>query len=450
MTGRLIDGGGDLGEATRALLGALRPDGAAALAAAVVHPLLLAEAVSRAGRAPAGWAVETSAALREEVARHSRAAGPVELPSGARFVEAVALWAVIALHDGPQPPGALLTEVDRITGECAQLGLGSDVVLRYLRLVHAGLSSAFFGRCTGSVGAADQPAVMRELSARLFDAVEAVACAVAERWGEARDRWLSGADARRSALVREILSGTGLPPAASLTARLGYDLTRRHLALVLWCRDHPGKGCARDPAEWARVLLARAGCPSVLVVPAGPCRLWAWGARSGGVPVPAVTADDTGGVLAAVGLPGRGVPGFRSSHAQACAVERVVRTAGSAPAVYDYPSVELAVLLGDDLGNAAGFVARELGPLAAGGPATSALRTTVKCYLDHERSLSTAARQLHVAKNTVAYRVKKAEHLLGRSLRVRPLRLQVALHLAETLGTAVLAAPDSGHTSPPV
>ncbi|QDY75406.1 PucR family transcriptional regulator [Streptomyces qinzhouensis] len=443
MPGRLGDGEAGPGEGTRALLGTLRPADAGVLTRVTVSPPLLAECLSRTGAGPTGWAVEISAVLRGELERRCRASGTPELPGGARFVEALALWSVLALHGAPDPPKALTGEVDRIAGECARLGTGSDVVLTYLRVVHAGLSSAFLGRCTDTVGAVDQPVVMRELSGRLFEAVEAVASLVADRWTTVAEEWLNGPRARSAALVRSVLAGGPVPSAAALTARLGYDLSGRHIALVLWCREHRGGGCTPALEERARTLLERARSSSVLLVPAGPCGLWAWGgggtADTPAAREPTGRRPSAGGVHAAVSLPGRGVPGFRAAHAQARAVERVARAAGSAPAVHDYASAELAVLLGDDLGRAAEFVARELGPLMAEGPAAGALRATVKCYLDHERSLSTASRELHIARNTVAYRVKKAEGLLGRSLRTERLRLHVALQLAETLGPAVLA-----------
>ena len=58
---------------------------------------------------------------------------------------------------------------------------------------------------------------------------------------------------------------------------------------------------------------------------------------------------------------------------------------------------------------------------------TAALRATLKSYLDNERSLAASAAQLHIAKNTVLYRVRKAEQLLGRPLHQDRLRLSVAL-----------------------
>ena len=53
-------------------------------------------------------------------------------------------------------------------------------------------------------------------------------------------------------------------------------------------------------------------------------------------------------------------------------------------------------------------------------------------------SATRVAKELFVHQNTVTYRVKRAEELLGRSVTEDPLELVCALVLAETLGSAVL------------
>jgi len=62
----------------------------------------------------------------------------------------------------------------------------------------------------------------------------------------------------------------------------------------------------------------------------------------------------------------------------------------------------------------------------------------VAAYLDCGRSLARAGERLHVARNTVAYRVKKAERILGRELHEQRLELECALRLTECLTAQVL------------
>ena len=95
-------------------------------------------------------------------------------------------------------------------------------------------------------------------------------------------------------------------------------------------------------------------------------------------------------------------------------------------------------MLSADMTAAGEFVARELGALAGAGESVAMMRHTLKCYLDRDRSLAGTAAHLHVARNTVAYRVHRAEELRGRPATERRLQLHAALTLAEDLGDAVL------------
>jgi hypothetical protein len=101
-----------------------------------------------------------------------------------------------------------------------------------------------------------------------------------------------------------------------------------------------------------------------------------------------------------------------------------------------YGDVELPALLTADLGAARTFVRRELGPLANPGAPMSDLRATLT-YLEEQNSPHSAAQRLHVSRNTVSYRVKRAEELLGQEWRQRRYELQAALLLARDLGEAV-------------
>jgi DNA-binding PucR family transcriptional regulator len=107
--------------------------------------------------------------------------------------------------------------------------------------------------------------------------------------------------------------------------------------------------------------------------------------------------------------------------------------------LFDYAELDLIAMLSAHLDEARRFVRRELGGLAGSGEPATTLRTTLKCYLDAERSLNTTAELLHVARNTVAYRIQRAEQLRGREIEVRRMQLQVALALTEEFGDLVLS-----------
>jgi DNA-binding PucR family transcriptional regulator len=74
-----------------------------------------------------------------------------------------------------------------------------------------------------------------------------------------------------------------------------------------------------------------------------------------------------------------------------------------------------------------------LGELVADNDSAARLRATVQVYLEENLSPARAARRLGVHQNTVVYRVKRAEELLGREIGPRRLQTEVALRLAEML-----------------
>jgi len=102
------------------------------------------------------------------------------------------------------------------------------------------------------------------------------------------------------------------------------------------------------------------------------------------------------------------------------------------------------LLSADPLG-AARFVQTELGELADAGDAAARVRATLRVYLDENASPARTSRRLSVNKNTVVYRVNKAEEMLGHPVAARRSELDAALRLAEVLdGLQTLAARPRG------
>ena len=84
------------------------------------------------------------------------------------------------------------------------------------------------------------------------------------------------------------------------------------------------------------------------------------------------------------------------------------------------------------------FVAAQLGPLGARTPAAARLRETLTVYLEDAGNATRAAARLHTHKNTVRYRVQRAEETLGRPVTEDRLALELALRVVQILGDAVL------------
>jgi DNA-binding PucR family transcriptional regulator len=94
--------------------------------------------------------------------------------------------------------------------------------------------------------------------------------------------------------------------------------------------------------------------------------------------------------------------------------------------------VALASLITSDAGQAGRFVREELGPVADDSDQMRRLRATLTTFLDEGMRPVRAARRLGIHQNTVLYRIRQAEELLGRPLTERRLELEAALRLAAT------------------
>lgn len=425
----------------------LRPLDQKVLNQAAVNRLLLDQAISVAGPAAVGWAVEKSRVLVDRVAarRDFEDLGPhIEL----RLFEAVSLWGLLRLGGLGALPENLKNEISETVRKGVESGMQADPLLRCVRFIHAELMQEFFDSCAATLPMAERPAAMQRLSAELFDGMEQLAQFVGKEFAECRARWLGGFARGRITLVNAILDGHPVD-LASAVQRLGYDLTLHHIALIVACEE-PVPDRVGGLKDTALNLLEAAGCSSTLLLPVGTTRLWAWGGRSTARPTAFRRIEKPLAVPAHIqvfsGLPGDGIAGFRQSHLQARACEPLETVGEIRPAgVHDYGALELLLLLGNEMGAATDFVVRELGPLATDDKSTAALRETVLCYLEQERSVAATAELLYVAKNTVLYRVRKAEQLLGKSLRELGedrLRLHSALYLVHKLGTGMLARRD--------
>jgi len=220
-------------------------------------------------------------------------------------------------------------------------------------------------------------------------------------------------------------------------------VTRHHIGLIVWVDHVPDKGDAlsvlsESVADIARSVAAEAS----ITHPAGSLALAAWLSGRGAFPVNGMEAFADGprqlhlpeGVSVAVGEPGYDLKGFRRTHIEAGHARRVASlVASQAGPLTRYRDVAVAALCTADGDHAAAFVSGVLGSLAANDDVTNRLAMTLAVYLRENRSRTQAAARLAVHPNTVSYRVRQAEELLGRSASADSLDLQVALTLLPAL-----------------
>ena len=272
----------------------------------------------------------------------------------------------------------------------------------------------------------------------LFAWVETLESRLTEYYMAERERHLRGATAMRAEEVGEILAGASVDILAT-SSRLRYELDRDHVAFVIWAGEaqldrangHLLFGAMEQLAAETAELI---GALDHLTVPLHGY-LACWGGFRGPAAVgelpPQFLAGSRRGLGVALGQLGKGIAGFQRSHEEALLARRVhqLRQPVSGSCVR-FEDVALDVLLMQNPAEASRFVKQQLGELADGTDAASRLRATVAVFLQENASFLHAARRLGVHENTVAYRIRRAEQLLGRELKSSQVELQAALRLA--------------------
>ncbi|MCD0449692.1 helix-turn-helix domain-containing protein [Actinocorallia sp. API 0066] len=248
-----------------------------------------------------------------------------------------------------------------------------------------------------------------------------------------RNQWDTRSDAARAARVRAVLTGDGLDLAAA-EQMLGVPLRGWHLAAILWIAPgtpEPAEGALRTGVS----LLATATRRTPFVTSADEQTLWAWVSSTARPSVDLASLAEElrtrPALRVALGEPASGLDGFRRTFHDAQQT-RTVAVHGTAQ-LTRYSDVSLAALVADDSSEALAWARRTLGDLASPDPAMTRLRETVRVFLDARGSYTDAAARLHVHKNTIHYRIRKAEQILGHPLTQHRLPTEAALHLHQHL-----------------
>lgn len=268
---------------------------------------------------------------------------------------------------------------------------------------------------------------------------------LADAYDEERRSLAITGEARRAETIRAILSGDSHDVDA-LSRLLAHDLRRHHVGILAWTtgsgdRDELAAPLQRAVAEVAETL----GAGRPLVMSDARAVLAAWAAvddpDAAGQAIARLSAKPRADrVSIALGEPAFGVPGFRATHGDAQDAFRVAVLAGRRlGSVVPYRRVELAALVSDDLARVRRFVHDHLGALAADDDEHSRLRATLRLYVEERGSRVAVARRLGVHANTVGNRIRACAGILGSDIGDCGVELHVALVLAQTLGTPVLA-----------
>ncbi|MTE13483.1 PucR family transcriptional regulator [Nocardia sp. CT2-14] len=280
--------------------------------------------------------------------------------------------------------------------------------------------------------------LLEAASERMFEYVDGVIGKVIAAAQREREELLGGVLARRTETVRLILDGAPIDSHRA-SERLGYALSRRHTALVVWTSSAAAQGVLESTAT----LLARSvGARQPLTVSAGASTLWAWLGTDSDPDTAAfhaAVAAAPAEVRVAVGPTAPGIAGFRRSHAAALDLQGLLAGYPDGGRLALHRDLEVTVLAAQDHGRAVDFVASTLGPLATDTPAAARLRETLRVFLDEAENAPRAAARLHTHRNTVLQRVARAATLLGYRPGEHRLAVELALELAHQLSPRVLS-----------
>jgi hypothetical protein len=343
-----------------------------------------------------------------------------------------------------EPPTAALEYARRM----AQRGAPMNAVVRAYRLGHGMVldfvaeeiaNSAFDPRMSFAVFERIRPVTFRY--------IDWISQQVVDAYESERDRWLTNRNSARTVRVREVMESVDVD-ADAITAAINHPMLRTHLGAVLWLPpDEPDSDQGDELARLERFLrelsesLPSQGSP--LFVAADRASAWGW------IPLAATgqaTADVRRFVAGyddpprvALGTPLPGVDGFRRSHRQARRAYDVAIAAGAAgvTAAGD-PGLAAAALVGENLDEARRWVHEVLGPLACDTDADARARETLRVFLRHSSSYTSAAAELTLHFNSVKYRVGKAVERRGRPIDDDRLDVEIALLLCQWYGASVL------------
>ncbi len=330
--------------------------------------------------------------------------------------------------------------------ELVHRGVALPALLRAYRLGH-GLAERRLEEAAGELEIEPEIRwrVLARISHHLFAYIDAVCTDLVDDYEQERAQWIRGAAAARAELVSAIV-GRDPVDARVASEKLRYDVSRRHVALIVWAdlrqtTEHDGS-LERE----ATTLAAALGGGPVLTVPIGERVVWAWTSGDQLIDDPAAVGHRMGeGVRAAIGTCLKGLAGMADSHDEAVVTRRVAELRSlRSGTVVGYRAADLTALLTADPVEAVRFTDAELGQLLEDTDDAARLRATIRFYLEENLSPARTARRLGIHRNTVVYRVKQTEQLLGHAIEQRRLQLEVALRLSEMID-GLRSAAHRGH-----
>ncbi|MGW8811541.1 PucR family transcriptional regulator [Gordonia terrae] len=380
------------------------------------------------GQNAVDWAVKLAADLARDdpVTRSLGLERGPNLAAAQRLgAEAGFLRILTYLYLGEVAPPYLAADEHRYIEDLIERRVTLSQLLTQVRHGHAHIADRLMSACRELVPLGEQSGQLQLISRILFKYIDGLVTEAGPVFEQAERTWHASLFAVRANALHRVLqeNATDLD---ELSTRLGYDLAHRyHVAIAVYAAA--AEESDSDLADAAKQALTEAGATQTLIIPRGLVHLWAWGNST--TPLNADAISEPNGLSMTVGQVSHGVDGFRRSHQQALETNRIEQLyRGPTCPLRHFDDVHVLSLLLAEPNRAKTFVENVLGDLARNDPKTADLRLTVRSFYESRGPNETAAK-LHVARNTVTYRLRRATELLGRPVDERQLETWSALLL---------------------
>lgn len=393
------------------------------------------------GDGPVDWAIEaaySNARAHQRRFPHWGAAESV-LPVTDRLApESGAILMLLTLLEGEPPLEVVTEDARRMIRAFVHRQVRLEELLQAITEGESRLNRMLIEACERFVPQDQQISQAQAIVRLIFEFIERFLTQTVAEYSAELERWTASDVAVRGDLARRVMSEEDLDLTA-VSMKLNYQIAlRSHRGFVLWANEVNtiSSGALQ---RFAAAEFERRAMSSVLFIPTGHAELWCWASQARADPGHGtMEVELPEGIGMAVGRTYAGREGFRRTHDEALAAQRVARSAQTrADRATCYEDVHLEALLLRDLEAASWFVVSELGDLADPGEPAATLRATLAAYLATRSPVATAT-QLYIVRNTVAYRLRRIEELLPHPIAKRSAELAVALRLFDLIALADL------------
>jgi len=233
----------------------------------------------------------------------------------------------------------------------------------------------------------------------------------------------SGLLEQQRELISQIVAGE-TTDAESAERLLNYPFAHSHHSAIIWSEEIDTE--ISDLEHLATAFQKACQQSTSLKIIVSPSLIWVWAAAD--FPVNEKVLESAlkkkENIRLSYGEGGNGMDGFRRSHLDAQAAQRVLGRLKSNVQLVSYDRVRLMAFLSKDAKSIQHYSGHVLGDLAQ---APAAVRQSLHAFLECGCNATEAAKRLHTHRNTLLRRLAKAEDMLPRPLAENRIQVAVAL-----------------------